>query len=755
MPVMHRAMQTTRRSLPLALFVLPVLVATAAAQTGQGNPGQRVNREEMWWAPTAEDWKKPVLITWQRTWKDAVTVARETGKPILICINMDGEIASEHYAGVRYRMPKIAKLYTPYVCVIASVYRHTPRDYDEKGQRIPCPRFGGVTCGEHMMIEAGIFEKFCDGQRVSPRHIMVELDGKETYDVYYTNDTDSVFTAIRKGIAERRKELTRQVRARAERTLIERVLSRDSRDRASVEAAYLKGDRAMRRKFLEEALANGKASQIDLLRLAIFGLDVELNKLARRALAQSDSERAINLIHETLRVPMDASGFDDLIAALRRLGKSFPRAGTLATIHQGLTSRSDAVDVTTWAKALEGTEKPAPAEWTALEVRLEYQEQASKGRPKDANPRLECAVASLALAVDPKTPPKLGTNRRMVARHQRLMFQDARGSAVRAEQLGATGWRVDAVIAIACYYLGDAKEAHARAEAATKSMPKGEQGWNAMAVLGIFAEARVHAIWQAMRQKKNWPGQWLTDVHAAYAVLARHPLGTDSQVVAHHDFLKRLGAQHQASRALEAGLVRFPDSWALHDRLRGRILAKKGAAGLEPAYEARLRKADAPKHLEWFAGYAAIVAAEFHRRAGRKKKALAAYGRAIAHYDRAAKKYPETCATADHYAAIALAGRARLAYERRDHQGAVIEILASFARNPDAAGTVDGLNITPVQTARMLLARLRRLDQDELVTKLDAALLELPSKALDPPAYERDVRDQPLRGGNQQQRRRR
>ena len=74
-----------------------------------------------------------------------------------------------------------------------------PRDYDEKGQRIPCPRFNGVTCGEHIRIEPGIFEKFCDGSRVSPRHIMVELDGKETYDVYYTNDTASVFTPVRKG----------------------------------------------------------------------------------------------------------------------------------------------------------------------------------------------------------------------------------------------------------------------------------------------------------------------------------------------------------------------------------------------------------------------------------------------------------------------------------------------------------------------------------------------------------------------------
>lgn len=46
------------------------------------------------------------------------------------------------------------------MCVIASVYRHTPRDHDERGQRIPCPRFGSVTCGEHIAIEPLLFDKF-------------------------------------------------------------------------------------------------------------------------------------------------------------------------------------------------------------------------------------------------------------------------------------------------------------------------------------------------------------------------------------------------------------------------------------------------------------------------------------------------------------------------------------------------------------------------------------------------------------------
>ena len=213
-----------RLAFPLALacFILP-------APLPRGQLPEGVTREQMWRAPTAEEWKKPCLINWQRTWEDAVAISKETGKPILICINMDGEIASEHYAGIRYRQPEITKLYEPYVTVIASVYRHRPSDHDEHGHRLPCPRFGGVTCGEHIAIEPFLFEKFMDGKRIAPRHIMIELDGKETYDVFYAWDTDSVFKAVSDGITNRDQSLLKNV-VRGDRSIIERVASKDSTD---------------------------------------------------------------------------------------------------------------------------------------------------------------------------------------------------------------------------------------------------------------------------------------------------------------------------------------------------------------------------------------------------------------------------------------------------------------------------------------------------------------------------------------------
>src|SRR5262245_21402116 len=54
-------------------------------------------QEAMWPAATAEGWRKPCLVHWQRSFDDALRVARAEHRPILVAVNMDGEIASEHW----------------------------------------------------------------------------------------------------------------------------------------------------------------------------------------------------------------------------------------------------------------------------------------------------------------------------------------------------------------------------------------------------------------------------------------------------------------------------------------------------------------------------------------------------------------------------------------------------------------------------------------------------------------------------------
>ncbi|MCB9898343.1 MAG: hypothetical protein H6825_10100 [Planctomycetes bacterium] len=826
----------------LATLLVTLFLASPALRAQEIDHSAPDYRERTWWAPTAADWKKPCLIRWQRTWDDAVALAKQTGKPILVAINMDGEIASEHYAGVRYRDPEIAALYEPYVCVIASVYRHNPRDYDEQGRRIECPRFGSVTCGEHIAIEPILFEKFMDGKRIAPRHIGVELqpDGslKEMYDVMLVWDTQSVFDAVKSGWEDRPAP---PPVVKGDRSLVEKVASVDSADREAVEQAYVEGDAAQRRALVDAALSQGEKAPVELLRLAVFGLDDDLAKKARAGLAQSTSPEAVDVIDEALRAPLPADEREKLVSALDRLGAQSPKARTLAVVHQGLSARSAAVDVAAWTSAItagatyhaageasglggSGKAEPVAGEASGLggsgkavpvagdasglggggkaePVAGEASGLGGGGKSEpvageasglggsgyaaqgvgDASRAATDATASRGASTS--TADASGLRPEVVAvlerqdeildgtdvdahldlseaflqsayaswtsdpKYARYLFMDARNTAQRAEELGADGWRVDAALAIADWYLGDHGRAKDHADAAVMSgQPQEQQGWNAMAVLAIFAQQRQTAIESAMREKRPWPPQWLADVNAACSVLLRHPYGTLDQALAYHDFLAWLGATGQADSVLDEALARWTGATGLHDRLRARVLREHGARGLEPAYDALVgRLGDSPV-LQRFAAEASRVRAEFGRRRGEPDEALAAYARALAHAERALSDADVHDAAARE-AALDHAGRARIALEQGDDATALDELVASFGADPWSAATQDGLNITAVDTAKMLLARLRAdtSGSEEVaprLARLERAMDDLDPSLLELPAYERVESDE-------------
>ncbi|RKY20714.1 MAG: hypothetical protein DRQ55_06790 [Planctomycetota bacterium] len=709
--------------------LLLALCASAAAQgvRAGGSPMAPGAREAMWPAPSAEDWARPCLVSWQRNWQDALELAESTGRAILVCVNMDGEIASEHYAGIRYRQPEIATLYEPYVCVIASVYRHTPQDHDAQGRRVPCPRFGTVTCGEHIAIEPVLFEQYFEDTRVAPRHIMVELDASESYDVYYAFDTQSVFDTIEQGVAGREYPPAPQ---HAEGSVLDLVISPDVRDRQAVEQAYASGGREQRLQILAAAARRPDRASVDLLRLALAGFDLELARLARGTLAGATEEGAINLILETLRTPLTETEREGLVAALDRIGERSPRARILAAVQHGLQGGAGTLDVQDWAAAL-GEQAPPPLYESALQARLESQADVLEGR--DAGQHLALAEAFLASAYE-----FVGDD----DEHSRYLLMDARDTALSAERLGASGWRVHAALAVARYYLGEQDLARERALRAVQAgMPSDVQSWSTMAVLAIFAQQRQEAISAAVNAKQEWPAEWLADVHSACLLLARHPHGTEEQVVAHYDFLEWLGARAEAEDALEAGLARFPGSWALHARLRWKVMRDRGAEALERVYAERMARPGAPPELGWFAGFASLVTAEFHRRWGDDAAALKAYDRAIDVYEQDAARLAEGGAERslahEHDIALALAGKARVAYEAGDDGAAVELLLASFARMPDAAASQDGLNISPADTARLLRRRLQDQGPAELLTRLEQALAALDPELLELPAYER------------------
>jgi hypothetical protein len=688
-----------------------------------------VTQEEMWPAATAEQWRQPCLVHWQRTFDDALRVARAEHRPILVAVNMDGEIASEHFAGVRYREPATGALMSRYACVIASVYRHTPRDYDEAGQRIECPRFGTVTCGEHIEAERELYAKYFDGKRISPRHIVLDLSGKKTYDVYFSWDTATVFTTFTKGV-----EGWPLPDDRIEPTSAELALSADVQDREALEREYAQGDREVRRAILTSLVEDRAVDQVEVLRSAIFGFDLELAGLARRALAKCETEGALELLAEALKAPLEPSERQLLLDAVGRMSQTSPRARTLAALHSGLSLGSRLIEPEAAADLARqyGADSDRGAE-------LDARAAEAEARPQEPGALLALAESLLARAEESGE-----------RRYAQLLIADARSSAEEAGRLGASGPRLEALLALTSDELGRPEDALQHALAAVEGgLLSGGDARDAAAagltprsqacVLELFAEARRRAIRDAYRAGDAWPPEWLSDVNAAYARLAGDPSIGPEELVDYYDFLRWIGATPRANTVLDDALRRFPDAPLLHDRLRGRLLWEGGPQGLERGYAdllARGEAAGAAAQLQWFAGYAELVAAEHYRRRGELEEAVAAYGRAVESYRANAERFPEGRDTCLHFIAMADAGRARVALERRDLPGATQAMLDCLTERAGSAASQDGLGITPLDTAKMIAARLKEAGDTGRAASLQAALDALDPKLLEPPPSE-------------------
>ncbi len=117
-------------------------------------------------------------VTWVGEWEEAFELAKKTGKPVMVCINSkDGEGANERAAQRIYHDPWFVSLSRHFVMVVVSTLKHAPRG--------ACPRFGKVTCKQHMdcwkMLAAEHGEQFYipgTGNMISPQHAWFAPDGK-------------------------------------------------------------------------------------------------------------------------------------------------------------------------------------------------------------------------------------------------------------------------------------------------------------------------------------------------------------------------------------------------------------------------------------------------------------------------------------------------------------------------------------------------------------------------------------------------
>ena len=206
-------------------------------------------------------------MLWQRSLEDAIEFARAENHPLLVAVNMDGESASDRIVHEEYRDPAFVAATRECVCLVAGAFRHNRRDYDDEGRRIPCPRLGEVTCGEHMALEPLLFERFLsDGERVALRHTLILPRGEKAWDLSPCFDHSDIDRALFDSVGTPAAGTAAALGSETSWTALAAL--RDNRERSSLEAA-LGGvqDEATLGAALATLPAAGDASSLDALRI--------------------------------------------------------------------------------------------------------------------------------------------------------------------------------------------------------------------------------------------------------------------------------------------------------------------------------------------------------------------------------------------------------------------------------------------------------------------------------------------------------
>lgn len=196
-------------------------------------------------------------IDWVGDWKQAFQQAKETGKPVMVCINSkDGEQANERAALQTYRDPWFVPMTRRFVMIVVSVREHAAEGI--------CPRFGKVTCKDHLACWKELRTEYGDDfllpdttdEMISPQHAWFSPDGKLLQRQEYELFRDQLLKRMRDVLA-----------ASGPSPLANAPL--DDRDRTALEQAT-KGDKETRWAALGHLFASPKnavrAALADLLK---------------------------------------------------------------------------------------------------------------------------------------------------------------------------------------------------------------------------------------------------------------------------------------------------------------------------------------------------------------------------------------------------------------------------------------------------------------------------------------------------------
>ena len=643
----------------------------------------------------------PERVAWQRSLEDALALQAQTGLPLLIAVNMDGEVFNERFAKSTYKDPQFVASTRGYICVVASPDRHTESDYDALGNRVECPRFGGCTCSEHINIEPELFRRYFNGNRNAPRHVGVGSDGKIFYDRFLDRSMQTAIDAV----AEHRGDAV-PTHLKAPTDVAEMFRRRDAMARSLLERRYRSADKPGRRDLLQRA-ATAENDPVDLLRMGLRDPDGDLVGLAAVALGKVGGSNALIDIEDALARVEDAEIRAALIAQLKRLGRADDAAARLAA-H--------------FSRAAEALPRPWSGAWSAsdlddgragIERALDRVEAAVGRAPQDEALRLELATAQAAFALQLMQEGGKGIEFWLADAEQNL-------KKVAAAPLQREAQALAAVLA---WYGSDSERAQAAATAslAAKGEPREPDAWLASTFFDVLLQVTAQRAFARASDDADTPPDLAAEVartQSVFELLEARGAGRERGLLAGVGLLEYAGLRAEARAHLEALVARFPASLEAHNRWRARMLVDWGAERMRHRYAKHATDAEDKATAEWYAGYAALVAGDRHSLDERRIEADNAYGDAVERFLRSAAINDAYADSSHHYAVFALAGRAMVRHQRGDSAAAVEDLLRAAALRPDSLDLDDALQRKPRGVALRIHGELEGAGRSALAARL-------------------------------------
>ncbi|MHC4729835.1 MAG: HEAT repeat domain-containing protein [Planctomycetota bacterium] len=143
-------------------------------------------------------------IDWVGDWDTALLQAKETNRPIMVCINSkDLETANEKTARLIYRDPGFVELSRKLVMMVISTITHRTSG--------TCPRFGKVTCAQYLACYKELASRHGEqlatafaagGEMITPQHVWLKPDGTLLRRKEYWLEKEELLTRMRRVLDE-------------------------------------------------------------------------------------------------------------------------------------------------------------------------------------------------------------------------------------------------------------------------------------------------------------------------------------------------------------------------------------------------------------------------------------------------------------------------------------------------------------------------------------------------------------------------